>query len=107
MASVVTVLTPNGRRQNVKVQPNKTVLQVVNVKAQFINPSTHASIYFQILDEVCQKHDFQSNEYDLRHHKRILDLTLMFRFTGLPNNAQLEMVKVLKQVRFTENERRT
>lgn len=24
----------------------------------------------------------------------------MFRFTGLPNNAQLEMVKVLKQVSF-------
>lgn len=82
MASVVTVLTPNGRRQNVKVPPNKTVLQ--------------------ILDEVCQKHNFQSSEYDLRHHKRILDLSLMFRFTGLPNNAQLEMVKVLKQRQESE-----
>ncbi|XP_037026688.1 tether containing UBX domain for GLUT4 [Bradysia coprophila] len=82
MASVVTVLTPNGRRMNVKVPPNKTVLQ--------------------ILDEVCQKHNFQSSEYDLRHHKRILDLSLMFRFTGLPNNAQLEMVKVLKQRQESE-----
>lgn len=26
--NLVTVLTPNGRRQNVKVQPNKTILQV-------------------------------------------------------------------------------
>lgn len=27
--SAVNVLTPNGRRQNVKVQPNTTILQVI------------------------------------------------------------------------------
>lgn len=98
MASVVTVLTPNGRRQSVKVPPNKTVLQVC--PSAVITPQRQVNIMEiqKILDEVCQKHNFQSSEYDLRHHKRILDLSLMFRFTGLPNNAQLEMVKVLKQV---------
>lgn len=40
---------------------------------------------------MCKKHNFQSKDYDLINHKRILDLTLMFRFTGLPNNALLEM----------------
>lgn len=29
--SVVNVLTPNGRRQNVKVQPNTTILQVFQI----------------------------------------------------------------------------
>lgn len=28
--SAVNVLTPNGRRQNVKVQPNTALLQVIN-----------------------------------------------------------------------------
>lgn len=50
-----------------------------------------------MLEEVCQKHKFDANEYDLKHHKRILDLTLMYRFTGLPNNAQLEMVEASKK----------
>lgn len=45
---------------------------------------------------MCKKHEFQSNEYDLKHHKRILDLSQMYRFSGLPNNAQLEMVEVTK-----------
>lgn len=75
--SVVNVLTPNGRRQNVKVQPNTTILQV--------------------LEEVCQKHKFDPDEHDLKHHKRIMDLSMMFRFSGLPNNAQLEMVSVQKK----------
>lgn len=51
----------------------------------------------QVLEEVCQKHGFDANEYDLIHHKRILDLSLMFRFTGLPNNAHLEMVEAQKK----------
>lgn len=46
---------------------------------------------------MCQKHQFDANEYDLKHHKRILDLSLMYRFTGLPNNAQLEMVEAQKK----------
>lgn len=29
--SVVNVLTPNGRRQNVKVQPNTALLKVTNL----------------------------------------------------------------------------
>lgn len=53
--------------------------------------------YFQVLEEVCEKYQFDSNEYDLKHHKRILDLSTSFRFSGLPNNAQLEMVEAQKK----------
>ncbi|XP_031628369.1 tether containing UBX domain for GLUT4 [Contarinia nasturtii] len=82
--SVVNVLTPNGRRQNVKVQPNTAILKV--------------------LEDVCEKHKFDPNEYDLKHHKRILDLTTSFRFSGLPNNAQLEMVEAQKKRQDAEVE---
>lgn len=75
--SLVTVLTPNGRRQNVKVTPNTTILQV--------------------LEEVCNKHGFKPEEHDLKHHKKILDVTSIFRFSGLPNNAQLELVEAKRQ----------
>lgn len=94
--SVVTVLTPNGRRQTVKVTPNQTILQVrklpLSCTHKVIKLRTKTLIKkFQILDEVCKKHDFQSQDYDLINHKRVLDLSLMFRFSGLPNNALLEM----------------
>lgn len=52
---------------------------------------------FKVLEDVCQKHGFDPNEYDLKHHKRILDLSTMYRFSGLPNNAQLEMVEAQKK----------
>ncbi|KAK9729870.1 UBX domain [Popillia japonica] len=67
----VIVLTPNGRRQNVKVSPNTTFLQII--------------------EEVCKKHGFSPEEYDIRHHKQILDINATLRFSGLPNNAQLEL----------------
>lgn len=95
--SVVTVLTPNGRRQNVKIQPNQTILQVrcsIYYMPQFFNIKNHV---FKILDEVCAKHSFSAANYDLIHHRRILDLSVMFRFSGLPNNAQLEMIEATKQ----------
>lgn len=72
----VTVLTINGRRQNVKVEPNTTVLE--------------------ILEQVCSKHNFNAAEYDLKHHNKVMDLSAMFRFSGLPNNALLEMVEAKK-----------
>lgn len=50
-----------------------------------------------MLEEVCEKYKFDANEYDLKHHKRVLDLTTSFRFSGLPNNAQLEMVEAQKK----------
>lgn len=46
---------------------------------------------------MCEKHKFDPNEYALKHHKRIVDLTTPFRFAGLPNNGQLEMVEAQKK----------
>ncbi|XP_015110487.1 tether containing UBX domain for GLUT4 isoform X2 [Diachasma alloeum] len=73
----VTVFAPNGRRQNVKITPNTTILQV--------------------LEEVCQKQGFSSKKWDLKHFSQTLEASSIFRFTGLPNNAQLEMVQRSKE----------
>ncbi|KAG7199454.1 hypothetical protein KM043_014080 [Ampulex compressa] len=72
----VTVLLPNGHRQNVKVTPNTTILEV--------------------LSEACHKHGYNVNDYDAKHFNRVLDSNAIFRFTGLPNNAQLEMIPCTK-----------
>ncbi|CAO1376233.1 unnamed protein product [Diamesa serratosioi] len=74
----VTVLTPNGRRHGVKVQANTTLLA--------------------ILEETCKKFNFDPEMYDLKtQHNKLLDLSLMFRFAGLPNNSNLEMVECVKK----------
>ncbi|XP_076755823.1 tether containing UBX domain for GLUT4 [Xylocopa sonorina] len=73
----VIVLAPNGRRQNVAVTPNTTILQ--------------------ILEEVCQKHGYDANDYDLKHFNHVLDSSAILRFTGLANNAQVEMVPCTKK----------
>ena len=51
---------------------------------------------FQILEDVCLKHDFNAKDYDLKHHKKILDTNMTLRFSGLPNNALLEMLATTK-----------
>ncbi|KAG5891262.1 hypothetical protein JTB14_019669 [Gonioctena quinquepunctata] len=70
------VLALNGRRQTVKCTPNTTILQV--------------------LEEVCNKQKLKPEEYDLKHHNKVLDTTTTFRFSGLPNNAQLELAPASK-----------
>ncbi|XP_060535460.1 tether containing UBX domain for GLUT4 [Cylas formicarius] len=72
----VVVLAPNGRRQTVKCNPNTTILQII--------------------EEVCRKQGYKPEEYDIKHHNKILDTTQTFRFSGLPNNAQLELAAALK-----------
>ncbi|XP_041839110.1 tether containing UBX domain for GLUT4 [Melanotaenia boesemani] len=70
--SAVTVLTPNGRRQTIKVSPNTPLLQV--------------------LEDACKKHGFNPDDHGLKFQRTVLDLTLPWRFANLPNNAKLEMV---------------
>ncbi|XP_030369491.1 tether containing UBX domain for GLUT4 [Scaptodrosophila lebanonensis] len=67
----VTVLLPNGRRQNVNVSPNMTLLE--------------------ILETASAKHGFDSEEHCLKFHNKEVSLTQQFRFSGLPNNCVLEM----------------
>lgn len=71
MSGRVTILLPNGRRRNVRVTPNTTLLQ--------------------ILEEACDKDGFLSEDYVLQHHRKDVPLSQMFRFSGLPNNCLLEM----------------
>ncbi|XP_066156793.1 tether containing UBX domain for GLUT4 [Euwallacea fornicatus] len=72
----VVVLAPNGRRQTVKCTPNTTILQII--------------------EEVCRKQGVNPIEYDVKHHSKVLDTTHSFRFSGLPNNACLELVAAKK-----------
>lgn len=67
----VTVLLPNGRRQNVAVKPDMTLLEV--------------------LETASAKHGFDSEEHCLKFHNKEISLTQQFRFSGLPNNCVLEM----------------
>ncbi|XP_075072893.1 tether containing UBX domain for GLUT4 [Mixophyes fleayi] len=73
----VSVLAPNGRRQNVKVTAGTPLLQV--------------------LEEVCKKQNFNPREYNLKFQRTVLDLSLQWRFANLPNNAKLEMVSCSQQ----------
>lgn len=54
------------------------------------------------MEEVCKKYDFQSEEYCLKHHNKELDLTQMFRFSGLPNKCLLEMDECKRKREDTE-----
>ncbi|KAM4603514.1 tether containing UBX domain for GLUT4 [Polymixia lowei] len=76
-STAVTVLTPNGRRQTIKVSPNTPLLQV--------------------LEDVCRKHGFNPDDHGLKFQRNVLDLTLQWRFASLPNNAKLEMVPSTKK----------
>lgn len=47
--SSLTVLTPNGRRQNVKVQPNTTILQVErHIHTTYTNGAYHSQMKYHI-----------------------------------------------------------
>ncbi|XP_072501480.1 tether containing UBX domain for GLUT4 isoform X2 [Notamacropus eugenii] len=79
----VSVLTPNGRRLTVKVTPSTVLLQV--------------------LEDTCQRQNFNPSEYDLKFQRNVLDLSLQWRFANLPNNAKLEMVPVSHSREGPEN----
>ncbi|XP_042224399.1 tether containing UBX domain for GLUT4-like isoform X2 [Homarus americanus] len=73
-ASSVTVLCPNGRRVIVKVTPNSSILQII--------------------EDACGKEKFDPDHYNLKHLRRLLDISSTVRYSGLPNKCQLELVKI-------------
>ncbi|XP_065065459.1 tether containing UBX domain for GLUT4-like [Rhopilema esculentum] len=70
---ILEVLCLNGRRQKVKISSSSSILQV--------------------LQEVCKKQGFNEAEVDLIYHRKVLDVTNTMRYTNIPNNAKLEMIK--------------
>lgn len=70
----VTVICPNSRRCTVK-----------------INSTTQLH---SILEEACYREGYDVDLYQLVHRNRLLDLSLPFRLTGLPNNVTLEMERI-------------
>jgi len=76
MATNLVVLGENAARVNVKINPNMTILKV--------------------LELACTKMKMDSNDYDLKYHNKILDTTSLIRFTNIANNALLELVPATK-----------
>lgn len=83
MSASLTVLCPNGRRQMLKVNANTKILDMI--------------------DEVCKKQGLNSNEFDLIHQRKTLDISLTYRLSGIPNNAQLELKKLENGPRQFQN----
>ncbi|XP_051889229.1 tether containing UBX domain for GLUT4 isoform X2 [Pristis pectinata] len=81
--TTVTVLAPNGRRQQVRVAAGTPLLQV--------------------LEEVCRKQNLDPEEYALKFQRTVLDLSQQWRFANVPNNAKLEMVAATRQRVGTES----
>ncbi|KAG1714011.1 Tether containing UBX domain for GLUT4 [Nymphon striatum] len=93
MSSTVVILCPNGRRQTVHTTLNASLLSIIDQQNnRFLFKK--CLIYLQILEEVCQKQSLDSKQYQLRHNKTILDLSLNLRYTNLPNNCKLEIEKI-------------
>lgn len=45
---------------------------------------------------MCKKQGFEVKEFDIKHHNKVLDTTTSIQFSGLPNNAQLELTPATK-----------
>lgn len=73
-SATLTVLCPNARRQTVRAVANTKILELI--------------------EEVCKKQGLDPAHYDLVFQKKHLDVTLTYRLSGVPNNAQLELVKL-------------
>ncbi|XP_078480981.1 tether containing UBX domain for GLUT4 isoform X2 [Ciona intestinalis] len=71
MSKSVVVLCLSGRRRTVKFTPNFTIVQ--------------------ILEEVCKKENLDPGCHELRNGRSVVDRSLPWRYTNLPNNAKLEL----------------
>lgn len=67
------IVCPNARRQQIKIQPNTKVLEV--------------------LEEAAKRQGLDPNEYNLVYQKRVLDISLTTRLTGIASNATLDLRK--------------
>ncbi|CAI4222547.1 unnamed protein product [Auanema sp. JU1783] len=69
--SNITLLFPNARRCLIKVSPNTFLSQAV--------------------EDACLKHGFDLDDYIAHNQKKVIDLGLPYRLSGLHNNALLEL----------------
>lgn len=54
------------------------------------------------MEQVCCKFQLDPNQYVLKHHNKSVDLSAMFRFSGLPNNGFLELEEANKLRKETD-----
>ncbi|KAL1229750.1 Tether containing UBX domain for GLUT4 [Trichinella spiralis] len=70
---LVTIVYPTNHRLQFKINPNLTL--------------------YQILDEACLRKGLETADHALKFHSRILDLALTFRYSRVPVNGTLEIVR--------------
>ncbi|CRG87975.1 hypothetical protein PISL3812_04997 [Talaromyces islandicus] len=76
MSSHVVVIDSTARRAVVKTTPSKPLADV--------------------LQEACTKLGLTASQYGLKHQSKQLDLSLLFRLSGLSSGAKLELVQLSK-----------
>ncbi|EED15276.1 UBX domain protein, putative [Talaromyces stipitatus ATCC 10500] len=76
MSSHVVVIDSTARRATIKTAPSKPLADV--------------------LQEACTKLGLNASQYGLKHQSKQLDLSLLFRLSGLSSGAKLELVQLSK-----------
>jgi len=77
MSGSLTVLCPNGHRVKVSTTPNMALLAVK--------------------ETACSKKGYDPGEVELCHRGKKIDLSSTVRFSGLPNNATLDMEELSQE----------
>ncbi|GAM40447.1 hypothetical protein EIK77_006851 [Talaromyces pinophilus] len=76
MSSHVVVIDSTARRATIKTNPSKPLADV--------------------LQEACGKLGLNASQYGLKHQSKQVDLSLIFRLSGLSSGAKLELVQLSK-----------
>lgn len=78
----INIFCPNARRVQIKLQPTTKVLDII--------------------EEACKRQGLDYNEYNLTYQKRVLDISLAWRLTGIAYNTTLDLQKLDKPRQFQD-----
>ncbi|XP_049543010.1 tether containing UBX domain for GLUT4 isoform X1 [Anopheles darlingi] len=84
---------------NANQQQQKFIIVRAMNNRQYTVPVAPNMTFYDILKNVCQKTNLEPAEHVLSFRTRLQDSSLMFRFSGIPNKAMLDMEKA-KQARI-------
>lgn len=72
MSFTINILLLNGRRRIIKISPN--------------------AIISQTLEDICKREGYSAEKHSFLFQRKILDESLSWRYSNIPNNAKLELV---------------
>jgi hypothetical protein len=71
-------------------------VQLEHVGKKLVVKTPPSRLLSEVLNEFCVKYDMKPEEYGIQHNKKLIDLSLTFRLSGLPQNCKLEVVRRAK-----------